>query len=112
MISKQKKEVLFKALVCQIWIFYKNDNKRNNSKGACTRNESWVKVKMATATKAGECLSLFYYLSNKEIETKRNNYYCTLIKIINTFRILLILSIKSKQYFNVQSFERRMEFDS
>ena len=41
------------------------------------------------------CLSLFYYLFNKEIENRRNNYYCTLITTINTLRMLLILSIKS-----------------
>ena len=29
------------------------------------RNASWVKFKMATATKAGECFSLFYYLTKK-----------------------------------------------
>ena len=53
---------------------------------------------MATGTETGECLSLFYYLFNKEIKTRHDDYYCTSLKTINSLRMPLILSIKSKIY--------------
>ena len=52
------------------------------------------------------CLSLFYYLFNKEIENRRNNYYCRLITTINTLRMLLILSIKGKNISKIHSHSR------
>ena len=36
------------------------------------------------------CHYTFYYRFNKEIKTKRNNYYCTLLKTINSLKMLII----------------------
>ena len=56
-------------------------------------------------TEAGEYLLFTFYYLYKEIETETrwNNYNCTLIETINTFRMLLILSIKSKNIFKTYS---------
>ena len=84
-IKLQERSVFYSFFLCYIWIFYKNGNIRSNSLRACTRNASWVNFKMATATKAGACLFFTILLS---------------------FRMILILSIKSKNIFKTYSHSR------
>ena len=63
---------------------------------------------MATATEAGKCLFLaILSFFNKEIETRRNKYYCTLINDYQYLKAAFRFGNKGLKYFqNLQSFKR------